>query len=76
VFLSWDQVIEHSASREYGIEVPWVSLLLTFLAAGSLLAAAALAAHWRYYGVSIAVGAFIVSMLGSISLFVLAGIGL
>lgn len=76
VFLTWHQVIVHSESRRYGIEVPWVSLLLTFLAFGSLVVGAALAAYWRYYGVSIAVGAFIVAMLGLISLGVLAGIGM
>ena len=76
MFLAWHQLNMASVSKRYGIQVHWVSLLLTFLAFGALVAGAGFAAHRRSYGVSIAVGSFIVAMLGLTSLFILAGVGM
>ena len=51
VFVAWHQFIMASVSKRYGIEVHQISLLLTFLVFGALMAGAGLAAHRRNYGV-------------------------
>ena len=76
VFLAWHQIAMAAASRRYGIETPWLGLLLFLIAFCALDVAAAYAAQKRYYGVSIALSGFIVAMLGFVSLIAVAGVGM
>jgi hypothetical protein len=60
----------------YGIEVPWLSLLLWLLEFAGLEAGAIWTARRKLYGVSIAFSSFLVALLGLFALFAIAQIGM
>lgn len=74
-FLAWHQTTMILESRRYGIEESWPSSFLTFLVFGALVAGGGYAALKRHYGIAIALGAFVVALLGFISLLVVGGVG-
>jgi hypothetical protein len=76
LFITWHQRLMALDSKRYGIEVPWLSEVLWFLALAGLEAGAIWSARRRLYGVSIAISSFVVMLLGIAALFAVAQIGM
>jgi hypothetical protein len=66
----------YSASKEYGVEVSWISLLLFFLPFVGLEIGAFAAARRGYYGVSVCLSGFAVFLLSVVGVFVLGQVGM
>jgi hypothetical protein len=75
-FLAWHQATMLSSSARYGLEVPWLGSLLTFVALAGLEIGAAYAALKQHYAVAIGLGGFLAALLGLASILVLGGAGM